>query len=86
MPAFDLVIRNGTVIDGTRTKRFKADVAISNGRIAQVGKIRKSSSREELDATGTILGSDLRFFFHYVEEFNPSTGIHTFRGARINIG
>ena len=55
MPAFDLVIRNGTVIDGTRKKRFKADVAISNGRIAQVGKIRKSSSREELDATGKVV-------------------------------
>jgi hypothetical protein len=41
---------------------------------------------EELDATGTILGSGVRFFFHYIEEFDPSTGIHTFRGARIAIG
>ena len=41
---------------------------------------------EELDATGTLLGSGLPFFFHYIEEFDPSTNIHTFRGARIDIG
>lgn len=41
---------------------------------------------EELDATGTILGSGLPFFFHYIEEFDPYANIHTFRGARIDIG
>ena len=51
----DLVIRNGTVIDGTRKKRFKADVAIRNGKIAQVGQVAKSSSAEEIDAAGRIV-------------------------------
>ena len=41
---------------------------------------------EELDANGTILGSGQPFFFHYIEEFDPSTNVHTFRGARIAIG
>jgi len=40
---------------------------------------------EELDANGTILGTGRPFFFHYVEEFDPATNVHTFRGARIDI-
>ena len=36
--AFDLVIRNGTVIDGTGTPGFDSDVAIENGKIAAIGK------------------------------------------------
>ena len=40
---------------------------------------------EELDANGTILGSGRAFFFHYIEEFDPTTNVHTFRGARLDI-
>jgi len=49
----DLVIRNATVIDGTRAPRFQADVGISAGRIAAIGKAPKG--RKEIDATGKIL-------------------------------
>jgi hypothetical protein len=45
-----------------------------------------NKGHEELDATGTLLGSGVPFFFHYIEEFDPSTNIHTFRGVRIDIG
>ena len=55
MPAFDLVIRNGTVIDGTRKKRFKADVAIRKGKIAKVGKLGKIEARAQIDAAGRIV-------------------------------
>jgi hypothetical protein len=44
-----------------------------------------AKGHEELDANGTILGSGRPFFFHYVEEFDPATNVHTFRGARIDI-
>ena len=37
--AYDLLIRNGTVIDGTGAKRYKADVAIANGKVAEIGKV-----------------------------------------------
>ena len=49
-------------------------------------KQEHNKGHEELDATGTILGSGLPFFFHYTEEFDPQTNVHTFRGARIDIG
>ncbi len=51
----DLVIRNGTVIDGTRAPRYAADVAIDAGRIAGIGSIAPASGREEIDAAGMIV-------------------------------
>lgn len=51
---FDLVIRNGTVVDGTGAPRFAADVAIRDGRIAAIGAIDGEAART-IDATGMIV-------------------------------
>lgn len=50
----DLVIRGGTVVDGTGATRFVADVAVDGGVITAVGQI-SASGREEIDATGKIV-------------------------------
>jgi N-acyl-D-amino-acid deacylase len=50
----DLIIRNGTVIDGSGMARYRADVAISGGRIAAIGKIRERA-RQEIDAEGHVV-------------------------------
>lgn len=50
---YDLLIRNATVIDGTRAPRFQADIAVSAGKIAAVGKT-KGKAASEIDATGKI--------------------------------
>ncbi|SAL62350.1 N-acyl-D-amino-acid deacylase [Caballeronia udeis] len=52
---FDLIIRGGTVIDGTRRPRFDADVGIRNGRIAEIGDLRARSAAKIIDATGKIV-------------------------------
>jgi N-acyl-D-amino-acid deacylase len=49
----DLVIRNATVIDGTRAPRFEADISISDGKIVQVGAFH-GKARKEIDASGSI--------------------------------
>ncbi|HZO03756.1 MAG TPA: D-aminoacylase [Burkholderiales bacterium] len=49
----DLVIRNATVIDGTRAPRFQADIAVAGGKIARIGKVRQKG-KTEIDATGKI--------------------------------
>jgi N-acyl-D-amino-acid deacylase len=49
----DLVIRNATVIDGTRAPRFKADIAVSAGKISAVGKVQ-GKGKTEIDAAGKI--------------------------------
>jgi len=55
MPASpDLVIRNGTVVDGSGGDPFVADVAIAGGRISVIGKAL-AKGREEIDATGKLV-------------------------------
>ena len=52
---FDLLIRNGTVIDGTGKNRKLADVAIICDRIADVGQIGDVPARRVIDATGLVV-------------------------------
>ncbi len=51
---YDLVIRNGTLIDGTGAPRRQADVAVVDGRIAAVGSL-DDSGRDEIDAEGHVV-------------------------------
>jgi N-acyl-D-amino-acid deacylase len=55
MPSWDLVIKSGTVIDGVRTPRFKADVAIKDGRIAQIGRVNAADGAEVVDASDRVV-------------------------------
>jgi N-acyl-D-aspartate/D-glutamate deacylase len=52
--AFDLVIKNGVVIDGSGLPRYRADVGVRGGRIASIGRIRESA-REVIDAEGRVV-------------------------------
>src|SRR5437762_5589876 len=51
---YDLVVRNATVIDGTRSPRFEADVAVQGTRIAAIGKLDDARGEVEIDASGKI--------------------------------
>jgi N-acyl-D-amino-acid deacylase len=54
-PAYDLVITNARVVDGTGNPWFRADVGIKDGRIKRVGRVAASDSRRTIDARGQIL-------------------------------
>lgn len=51
---YDLIIRNGTVVDGTGMPAYSADVAVKGDRVAKIGKI-ESAARREIDAAGRIV-------------------------------
>ena len=51
---FDTVIRGGTIVDGTGGETFTADVAIVDGKIAEVGKVN-GQSRQSIDADGALV-------------------------------
>lgn len=53
--SYDLVIRNGRVIDGTGNPWVYADVAVQNGRIVRVGTIAATDAKRTIDATGLIV-------------------------------
>ncbi len=50
----DLIVRGGTIVDGTGAAPFKGDVAIRNGIIVEVGRVTEADS-EEIDATGKLV-------------------------------
>jgi N-acyl-D-amino-acid deacylase len=55
-PGFDLVIRHGTIVDGSATPRFEGDVAIQNGFIVAVGTLPAGASgKEEIEARGLFV-------------------------------
>lgn len=51
----ELIIRGGTVIDGTGAPRYKADVAVSGGLITAIGDLSGVTAQKELDATGYVV-------------------------------
>lgn len=52
---YDLLITNGTVIDGTGSAPFRADVAVSNGVICAVGKLDGAQVGRVVDAAGKLI-------------------------------
>jgi N-acyl-D-amino-acid deacylase len=52
---FDLVIRGGEVIDGTKARRFPADVAIQGDRIVQIGDLAAAEAATVIDAKGKVV-------------------------------
>jgi N-acyl-D-aspartate/D-glutamate deacylase len=54
-PAFDLLLRHGTIVDGTGRPRYSADVAIDDGRIVKIGALARERAAIELDARGLFV-------------------------------
>src|SRR5262245_4022108 len=52
--AYDLLVHNGTVIDGTGKPQYRADVAVTDGRIVQIGKIRENA-KHVIDASDLMV-------------------------------
>ncbi len=62
MSDYDILIRGGTVIDGTMIPRFRADVGIKDGKVAKIGVNGKATADQVIDAglaggrSGQVLG------------------------------
>ncbi|HLJ95376.1 MAG TPA: D-aminoacylase [Gemmataceae bacterium] len=54
-PSYDLLIRNGKIVDGTGNPWFRGDVAVLNGKIVAVGRVPPGSAKREIDATGLVV-------------------------------
>jgi N-acyl-D-amino-acid deacylase len=52
---YDLIVRNGTIVDGTGAPRVIGDVAVRDGVIVQVGGFVEGEAREVIDATGLVV-------------------------------
>ena len=53
--SFDLILRNGRIVDGTGNPWFRSDVGIRGDRIARLGRISPNSGEREIDATDLVI-------------------------------
>jgi dihydroorotase/N-acyl-D-amino-acid deacylase len=54
-PEYDIIIRNGRVIDGSGRPAYSADVAIKRDRIEEIGSLRSARATREIDARGQVV-------------------------------
>ena len=84
MPEYDLVIRGGTIVDGTGIPRFKADLAVKNGRIANIsGKINAGGAKE-IDASGCMVAPgaiDLHTHYDAQIQWDPYCSLSGWHGV-----
>lgn len=77
---FDMLITNGTIIDGTGTVGYSASVGIKDGRISAIGQLENASAVETIDAAGMAVcpgfidphshvHSDIENGFYHVDNF-----------------
>ncbi len=52
---YDLIVKNGALIDGTRAPRRRADVAIQGDRVRRIGALEGEKSHRAIDAAGRIV-------------------------------
>ena len=52
---FDLIIKNGTLIDGSGAPRYRADVGIDKDRVQQIGDLKEAEAGRMIDAGGKIV-------------------------------
>ena len=55
VPSYDIVIRNGHVIDGSGSPWYAADIAIKDGRIAAIGRLGDVDAKHVIDAHGMVV-------------------------------
>jgi N-acyl-D-aspartate/D-glutamate deacylase len=84
MAAFDVVIKGGTVVDGTRVPRYQADLGIKNGRIAEIGQLHTSDATQVLDAAGCVVAPgaiDLHTHYDAQLHWDPYCSIGSWHGV-----
>ncbi|MBC8645632.1 MAG: D-aminoacylase, partial [Thermoanaerobaculia bacterium] len=68
----DLLIRDARILDGTGAAWFRGDVAIRDGRIARIGKLRPEGAAAVLEARGRVLAPGFIDVHMHVEEGLPA--------------
>ena len=52
---YDLLVRNGHIIDGTGSPWYAADIGVRDGRIAAIGQLANTAAKQTIDARGMVV-------------------------------
>ncbi len=81
---YDLIVRNGMLIDGTGLPRRRVDVGVKDGRIARLARLENATANEEIDARGRIVAPGIvDAHTHYDPQitFDPYATMSCFHGV-----
>ncbi|HLG87973.1 MAG TPA: amidohydrolase family protein [Alphaproteobacteria bacterium] len=81
---YDLIIRNGSVVDGNGLPRRRVDVGIKDGKIAKLAHLENAKAKEEIDAAGMIVAPGIvDIHTHYDPQitFDPYATMSCFHGV-----
>jgi N-acyl-D-amino-acid deacylase len=53
--AFDLVVKDGMIVDGSGLPRYRGDIGVKDGKIAEIGRINGAAAKETLNADGRVV-------------------------------
>ncbi|MET3699829.1 dihydroorotase/N-acyl-D-amino-acid deacylase [Bacillus oleivorans] len=69
---YDIILKNGTIMDGTGSPSYQADVGLKNGYIYKIGDLSKEHGAEEVDVKGLVVAPGfIDVHSHADEEFLP---------------
>lgn len=89
-PTYDLLLRGGTVIDGTGAARFRADVAIRGDRIARISRtpIAAREARRTIDVAGRIVAPGFIDLHAHLDPLMrlPAAESHARQGVTLALG
>jgi N-acyl-D-aspartate/D-glutamate deacylase len=52
---YDLIVRGGTIVDGSGLPGYRADLGVSDGMIAAIGDLKGQAAKQTIDAEGQIV-------------------------------
>src|SRR6266481_4101399 len=81
--AYDLLIKNGCVVDGSGEPAFNADVAVQDGKIVGVGKSNGAAAKRTIDAAGRVVAPG---FIDHHTHFDPQAVWDPYCGSWVHNG
>ena len=84
MDRYDIVIKDGLIVDGMRTPAFRGDIGVRDGVIAAIGRVRSSDASQVIDATGLVVAPgfvDLHTHYDAQVFWDPYCSMSGWHGA-----
>ena len=74
--SYDIILRNGTIIDGTGGKSYRADIAVRNGFIYRIGNLRDSKAATEIDVSGLVVAPGFINLHSHASQLGAQTAVN----------